>query len=95
MLCIRLSRGGAKKRPFYRIVVAEKSRSRDGRFVEVVGTSNPMASGMESELTLKLARYEYWRAQGAQPSPSVRRLCRQFRRRQAAAAAAADAVDRR
>ena len=87
MLSIRLSRGGAKKRPYYRIVVAEKSFSRDGRFLEVIGTSNPMASGAEPELTLKLDRYDYWCGQGAKPSLCVKRLHRQFRRQEKTAAA--------
>lgn len=80
MLSIRLSRGGAKKRPFYRIVVAEKSFSRDGRYVEVIGFSNPMAVGKEPPLSLKEERYDYWCAQGAKPSERVKRLHRDFRK---------------
>ena len=88
MLSIRLARGGAKKRPFYRIVVAERSRARDGRYIEVIGTSNPMASGGEQALTLKKDRYEYWCGQGAQPSLCVKKLHRQFCRQQKTDAAA-------
>ena len=92
MLSIRLSRGGAKKRPYYRIVVAEKSFSRDGKFIEVIGTSNPMAAGQEPPLTLKLERYEHWCAQGAQPSLCVKRLWRQYRRTNKADAPKASAT---
>ena len=80
MVSIRLSRCGAKKRPYYRIVVAEKSAARDGRFIEVIGTSNPMAAGKEPPLTLKMERYVHWCGQGAQPSLCVKKLVRQFRR---------------
>lgn len=89
MLSIRLSRRGVKKRPHYRIVVAEKSSSRDGRFVEVIGTSNPVAAGAAPALVLKADRYEYWVGKGAQPSLCVKRLYRQHRRSNKAAAAAA------
>lgn len=91
MLSIRLARGGAKKRPFYRIVVAEKARARDGRYIEVIGTSNPMASGSEPALTLKQERYDYWCGQGAQPSLCVKKLHRQFCRQHKATAAAKSA----
>ena len=80
MLTIRLSRGGAKKRPYYRIVVAEKSFSRDGRFIERLGASNPMASGNESAFTIDMLRYLHWCEQGAQPSATVKRLVRAHQR---------------
>lgn len=86
MVSIRLARFGTKKRPYYRIVVAEKSSSRDGKFIEAIGTSNPMAAGAESPLTLEMGRYEYWCGQGAQPSLCVKKLVRQFRRSNTAAA---------
>lgn len=76
MLVIRLARGGAKKRPFYHVVVADKRFPRDGRFVERLGYSNPMASGKEAEVRINAERYEHWVARGAQPSPTVRRLLR-------------------
>lgn len=74
MVVIRLSRGGSKKRPFYRVVVADKRMPRDGRFIERVGLYNPVASGQEEKLRLEMDRIEYWVAQGAQPSERVQRL---------------------
>ena len=74
MVVIRLSRGGAKKRPFYHIVVADKRRSRDGRFIERIGYFNPIASGKEVRLTLDIERAEHWIKQGAQPSDRVKYL---------------------
>ena len=71
-LKIRLARGGAKKRPFYRIVVAEASAPRDGRYVERVGTYNPMVpKDHDQRLTLKAERITYWLGQGAQPTERV------------------------
>ena len=66
---IRLARHGAKKRPFYRIVVADSQCARDGRFLEMVGTYNPM--GEPTEITLKKERVQYWLGQGALPSNTV------------------------
>lgn len=74
MVVIRLSRGGAKKRPFYHIVVADKQRSRDGRFIESIGYFNPIASGKDVALKLDVARAEEWIAKGAQPSDRVKHL---------------------
>ncbi len=74
MVVIRLSRGGAKKRPFYHIVVADKCRSRDGRFIESLGYFNPIAAGKEIRLKLDMARAEYWIGQGAQASDRVKSL---------------------
>ena len=74
-LKIRLARGGAKKRPFYRIVVAEASAPRDGRYVERVGTYNPMvAKDHDQRLTLKAERITYWLGQGAQPTERVQKM---------------------
>ena len=94
MLTIRLARGGAKKRPFYHIVVAEKTSPRDGRFIERLGFSNPLAAGQAEPLRLNLARYEHWREVGAEPSATVMRLVRTAKRKQEAAAqkAVADAA---
>lgn len=92
MLSIRLSRGGAKNRPYYRIVVAEKANARDGRFLEVIGASNPMAAGKEPSLKFKADRYEYWCGQGAQPSLCVKRLYRQHKRAGKSAPSAAAAA---
>ena len=72
VLMIRLSRRGARKQPYYRIVVIEKERARDGRSVEVVGTYNPRTNPATVEL--KHDRVEYWKAKGAQMSATVSRL---------------------
>lgn len=74
MLAIRLTRMGAKKRPFYRVVVAEKRGKRDGRFVEIVGHYNPCREGLEA--TLNHERIQYWLQCGAQPTETVRNLIR-------------------
>lgn len=74
MVVIRLSRTGAKKRPFYHIVVADKRRARDGRFIENLGYFNPIAAGKDVKLSLDLARVEYWIGQGAQASDRVKTL---------------------
>lgn len=72
MLMIRLSRRGARKQPYYRIVVIEKDRARDGRSVEVVGTYNPRTN--PASIELKHDRIEYWRSKGAQLSDRVKKL---------------------
>lgn len=69
---IRLARYGAKKKPFYRIVVADSQYPRDGRFLENVGTYNPMVE--PSEVNLKKERIEYWLGQGATPTDTVNSL---------------------
>ena len=74
-LKIRLARGGAKKRPFYRIVVAEASAPRDGRYVERVGTYNPMVPrDHQQRLTLNGERISFWMSKGAQPTERVVRF---------------------
>ncbi len=74
-LKIRLSRGGAKKRPFYRIVVADARMPRDGRFVEKIGTFDPVkAKDDASRLVLDVEKAQAWLAQGAQPTDRVLRL---------------------
>lgn len=74
-LKIRLARGGAKKRPFYRIVVAEAAAPRDGRYVERVGTYNPMVpKDHDQRLVLKNERITYWLGQGAQPTERVQKM---------------------
>jgi small subunit ribosomal protein S16 len=71
-LKIRLARGGAKKRPFYRIVVADSRRPRDGRFIERLGTYNPLlAKDDEERVRLKVDRIKHWLDQGAKPSDRV------------------------
>ncbi|NLD54785.1 MAG: 30S ribosomal protein S16 [Burkholderiaceae bacterium] len=78
MVVVRLSRGGAKKRAFYNIVVTDKRNRRDGSFIERLGFYNPQASAKEKEsLRIDLARIEHWKGQGAQLSPTVSRLLRQ------------------
>ena len=74
-LRIRLARGGAKKRPFYRIVVADSRMPRDGRFIERVGTYNPMlAQDHPERVTLQTDRIQHWLKIGAQPSDRVARF---------------------
>lgn len=85
MVVIRLSRTGAKKRPFYHIVVADKRRARDGRFIEQLGYFNPIAAGQEIKLTLDLARADHWIKQGAQPSDRVKSLMKMMKETAAAA----------
>ncbi len=77
MLRIRLSRHGRKKDPHYRVVVAEKHKAREGRFVEIVGYYNPALKPVR--LKLDLDRIEHWVNQGAQPSNTVRVLINKVR----------------
>jgi small subunit ribosomal protein S16 len=75
MLKIRMSRGGAKKRPFYKIVVADSRRPRDGKFIEKVGFFNPLLPKDKKErLNLDIERIKYWLSQGAQPSERIARF---------------------
>ena len=74
MVVIRLARGGAKKRPFYHLTVADSRSSRDGRFIERVGFFNPIARGQEERLRVDSDRVEYWVGQGAQISDRVKSL---------------------
>ena len=80
MVVIRLSRGGAKKAPFYNIVVADKRAGRDGRYIERLGYFNPIARGAETRLSLNVARFDHWVSQGAQPSDRVRDLEKKFKK---------------
>jgi small subunit ribosomal protein S16 len=80
MVVIRLARGGAKKRPFYNVVVADARERRDGRFIERVGFYNPMAAGGEQPLRMALDRVTYWTGVGAQISPTVARLVEQAKK---------------
>lgn len=79
MVVIRLSRRGAKKRPFYNIVVTDSRARRDGRFIERVGFYNPVASGKELEMRLEQERIAYWQSQGAQLSEQVKQLLKKGR----------------
>ena len=74
MVTIRLSRGGAKKRPYYTVVVADSRNKRDGRCIERIGFFNPLAQGQEETLRLDLDRVAYWVGEGAQPSDRVAKL---------------------
>ncbi|MBL6907007.1 30S ribosomal protein S16 [Luminiphilus sp.] len=86
MVTIRLSRGGAKKRPFYHVTVTDSRNSRDGRFIERVGFFNPIARGQEERLRIDASRIEAWVAKGAQVSPRVARLMKEAATEAAAAA---------
>ena len=79
MVKIRLSRGGAKKHPFYHIVVTDSRKARDGRKIERVGFFNPVARGKEERLRVDLQRVEYWTGVGAQVSERVKSLISQAR----------------
>lgn len=77
MVTIRLARGGAKKRPFYHIVVTDSRNRRDGRYIERVGFFNPVAVGQETPLKIDHERVDFWVARGAQPSDRVASLLKQ------------------
>jgi small subunit ribosomal protein S16 len=79
MVIIRLSRGGATKRAFYHIVVADSRKARDGRYIERIGFFNPKAATHEPKLKVNLERVEFWVARGAQTSDRVSDLIKEFR----------------
>ncbi len=85
MVVIRLARGGAKGRPFYNIVVADRRDRRDGRFIERLGFYNPKAAGAEQPLRIALDRVAHWTSVGAQLSPTVTRLVGEAKKAVAAA----------
>ena len=74
MVTMRLSRIGSKKRPYYRIVVIDKRRARNGRFLEVLGQYNPLANPVQMEINAE--RAQYWLSKGASPSETVRSILR-------------------
>lgn len=78
MVTIRLSRVGAKKRPFYHIVVADSRSKRDGRSIERVGFYNPVATGQEVGLKIDTERVDYWVGNGAKTSERVARLIKEY-----------------
>jgi len=84
MVTIRMARGGAKKRPFYHIVVADSRRSLNGRCIERIGFFNPIATGGEERLRIDTERTEYWSSKGAQLSPRVSRLLKDYQKAQTA-----------
>ena len=77
MVKIRLTRGGAKKRPFYHIIVTDSRSARDGRNIERVGYYNPVAAGAEQRVVLDVARVDHWVGNGAQMTDKVRNLYRE------------------
>jgi small subunit ribosomal protein S16 len=74
MVIIRLARGGAKKRPFFNLVVADSRERRDGRFIERVGFYNPVAPEGQESMRINTERVSYWQGQGAQLSDAVAKL---------------------
>jgi small subunit ribosomal protein S16 len=78
MVVIRLARGGANKRPFYHLVVAESRRAATGRFIERVGFYDPKAPEGRESLRIDVERVKHWEGKGAQVSPTVARLVKQF-----------------
>ena len=83
MVTIRLARSGAKKRPFYHVVVADKRAKRDGRHIERLGYFNPLAESGDARLRLEMDRVEFWLGQGAQMTDRVKSLLREWRKMQA------------
>jgi len=77
MVTIRMARGGAKKRPFYYIVVTDSRNKRDGRFIERVGFFNPVATGSAESVRINRERVDYWLGKGAQASERVAALLKQ------------------
>jgi small subunit ribosomal protein S16 len=84
MVSIRLSRAGAKKRPFYHLVVTDSRNRRDGRYIERVGYFNPVGKDHEENLRIDVERIDYWVGQGAQPSERVSSLLKSHRKAAAA-----------
>ncbi|MFN3234267.1 MAG: 30S ribosomal protein S16 [Gammaproteobacteria bacterium] len=80
MVVIRLSRSGAKKRPFYHVVVKDKKARRDGAFIERLGFFNPIAAGADVRLKINLERINHWINNGAQPSERVASLVKEFQK---------------
>ena len=78
MVILRLARGGAKKRPFFNVVATDSRSRRDGNFIERVGFYNPVATEGAEKLRLAMDRVTYWQKNGAQLSPTVARLVKQF-----------------
>lgn len=79
MVIIRLSRGGAKQRPFYHIVVADRRYPRDGRFLDNIGFFNPLEQKEEARLRIDVERLNYWTQRGAKPTERVASLVKTLR----------------
>ena len=94
MVKIRLTRGGAKKRPFYHIIVTDSRSARDGRNIERVGFYNPVATGGEKRVELNTERVQHWIGQGAQMTDKVADLYKQVAKTAAAPAACCPAARR-
>jgi len=88
MVTIRLARGGAKKRPFYHVVVADSRNARNGRFIERLGFFNPVPGGQAKDepLRLDMERINYWIERGARPSERVAHLVKKYTKEQETAA---------
>ena len=86
MVTIRLSRGGAKKQPFYHIVATDSRSRRDGRYIERLGYYNPVARGDATAMVIDLDRIDYWTGVGAQMSERVNKVVKGYRKEQQAAA---------
>lgn len=82
MVSIRLSRAGAKKRPFYHVVVTDNRNRRDGRYIERIGFYNPVGKSHEENLRIDVERADFWIGQGAQPSERVAALLKAQRQTQ-------------
>jgi len=87
MVVIRLSRAGAKKRPFYHIVVTDSRRRRDGNYIESIGYFNPVARGQEVRLHLDMDKLSQWQEVGAQLSDRVNALTKELKKTSESAAA--------
>lgn len=86
MVVIRLSRGGAKKRPFYHMVVTDSRKRRDGSYIERIGYFNPIARGQEVRLHVELDKLTHWQNVGAQLSDRVTALIKEFNKQSGTAA---------
>ncbi len=80
MVALRLSRGGAKRRPFYHIIATDSRNRRDGRYIERLGFFNPVATGKEELLRLNLERIDYWLGVGAKPTDRVVKLVQDYKK---------------
>lgn len=80
MVTIRLARGGAKKKPFYHLVVTDSRNARDGRYIERLGYFNPVARGNDPTLHMDLGRVDHWVGKGAQVSERASQLVKSYRK---------------
>ena len=94
MVKIRLTRGGAKKRPFYHIIVTDSRSARDGRNIERVGYYNPVASGNDKRVELNVDRVQHWLGHGAQMTDKVRNLYKEAAKAAAARSSASRSARR-